>query len=223
MGRMCPPQSVKTWPTPACLSARPTRCPPFRSAMSSFRRPLGSSTAADAGSYVPSLDDLVGFEPQQRWNSQTQSLGGLEIDHKLEFGGLLDRKVGRPGALEDLVDEDGGAPAQCCRVGPVEKEAAGLHLGPGAEQSRHPGSKRLIRDLLPERDVRSPLDKADQVHASARRLCEDLIPPSQIMDFDHFTGEPYRPCGGLGVPEPIRRGRLRARCGNQSHSRQARA
>src|SRR3990170_4134067 len=30
---MCPPQSVKMWPTPACLSVRATRCPPFRSAM----------------------------------------------------------------------------------------------------------------------------------------------------------------------------------------------
>src|SRR5712692_3610728 len=33
MGRMCPPQSVKIWPTPACLSVRATRCPPFSSAM----------------------------------------------------------------------------------------------------------------------------------------------------------------------------------------------
>src|SRR5229473_5661274 len=30
---MCPPHSVKTWPTPACLSVRATRCPPFSSAM----------------------------------------------------------------------------------------------------------------------------------------------------------------------------------------------
>src|SRR5215467_1350446 len=30
---MCPPHNVKTWPTPACLSVRATRCPPFSSAM----------------------------------------------------------------------------------------------------------------------------------------------------------------------------------------------
>src|SRR5678815_2669493 len=29
---MCPPQSVNTWPTPACRSVRATRCPPLRSA-----------------------------------------------------------------------------------------------------------------------------------------------------------------------------------------------
>src|SRR4029077_4988435 len=30
--KMCPPQSVKTWPTPACLSTRATSSPPVRSA-----------------------------------------------------------------------------------------------------------------------------------------------------------------------------------------------
>src|SRR3982074_721288 len=35
---MCPPHSVKMWPTPACLSVRATRCPPFRSAMLGRRR-----------------------------------------------------------------------------------------------------------------------------------------------------------------------------------------
>src|SRR2546428_9125452 len=33
MGRMWPPQSVKTCPTPASLSVRATRCPPVRSAI----------------------------------------------------------------------------------------------------------------------------------------------------------------------------------------------
>src|SRR2546425_7678686 len=32
MGRMWPPQSVNTWPTPACLSTRATSWPPVRSA-----------------------------------------------------------------------------------------------------------------------------------------------------------------------------------------------
>src|SRR4029453_4055188 len=34
MGRMCPPQRVKTCRTPASLSVRATRCPPVRSLMS---------------------------------------------------------------------------------------------------------------------------------------------------------------------------------------------
>src|SRR6476646_10305462 len=36
----------------------------------------------------------------------------LEIDGKLEFGGLLDRKVGRFGALENSIDKMGGAREQ---------------------------------------------------------------------------------------------------------------
>src|SRR5215469_17930854 len=38
MGRMCPPQSVKMCPTPACLTVRATRCPPLTSAMLGGRR-----------------------------------------------------------------------------------------------------------------------------------------------------------------------------------------
>src|SRR5690242_157006 len=38
MGRMWPPQSVNTWPTPAWRSVRATRCPPFRSTLASARR-----------------------------------------------------------------------------------------------------------------------------------------------------------------------------------------
>src|SRR5689334_7146703 len=37
MGRMWPPQSVNTWPTPAWRRVRATRCPPFRSTLASAR------------------------------------------------------------------------------------------------------------------------------------------------------------------------------------------
>src|SRR6266446_2225638 len=35
MGRMWPPHSVNTWPTPACARTRATRSPPLSSAMAS--------------------------------------------------------------------------------------------------------------------------------------------------------------------------------------------
>jgi hypothetical protein len=35
----------------------------------------------------------------------------LEIDHQLKFGRPLHRQVGRFGSIENLIDEDGGAPA----------------------------------------------------------------------------------------------------------------
>ena len=41
---------------------------------------------------------------------QPERLRGLEIDHKLEFGRLLDGEIGWLRAIEDLVHVGGGAP-----------------------------------------------------------------------------------------------------------------
>src|SRR3984893_12375366 len=47
------------------------------------------------------LDHLVGAG-EDRWrDGQAERLGGLEIDHQLECGRLLDRQIGGLGALED--------------------------------------------------------------------------------------------------------------------------
>jgi hypothetical protein len=43
------------------------------------------------------FDHLVGERGQFVWNGETKRAGGLEIDHELEPGRLLDRQVG--GAL----------------------------------------------------------------------------------------------------------------------------
>src|SRR6266581_4515603 len=59
MGRMCPPQSVKMCPTPACLSVRATRCPPFRSAMDLLRAPLPELLPLDALAVHALLDEGV--------------------------------------------------------------------------------------------------------------------------------------------------------------------
>src|SRR2546426_8995077 len=59
MGRMCPPQSVKMWPTPACLSVRATRSPPFRSAMDLLRAPLPELLPLDALAVHAFLDEDV--------------------------------------------------------------------------------------------------------------------------------------------------------------------
>src|SRR3974390_1569716 len=38
---------------------------------------------------------LVGAGEQLSWNRNPDCLGCLEVDHKLEFGGLHDRQIGR--------------------------------------------------------------------------------------------------------------------------------
>jgi hypothetical protein len=41
------------------------------------------------------LDDLVGSREQRRRNLEAKRLGGLEVDHQLDFDGLLHRQFGR--------------------------------------------------------------------------------------------------------------------------------
>ena len=50
---------------------------------------------------------------------EAERLGGLEVDHQFELGRLLDRQVGRLGALENLVNEDGGPPERIRRELPA--------------------------------------------------------------------------------------------------------
>jgi hypothetical protein len=51
-----------------------------------------------------SLDHLVGAEQHGLGDGETERLCRLRVDHQLELGWLLDRKIGRLGTLEDLVD-----------------------------------------------------------------------------------------------------------------------
>ena len=64
----------------------------------------------------PLLDDLIRPRQHRRRDREAERFGGLQVDHELELRGLLDGQVGGLGALEDLVDVDGGAPEQVLEV-----------------------------------------------------------------------------------------------------------
>jgi hypothetical protein len=53
---------------------------------------------------------------------QAERLGSLEIDDQLERGGILDRQIGRLGAVEDLVGVDGDLAVEVAQPGPVTDE-----------------------------------------------------------------------------------------------------
>src|SRR4030095_3861592 len=65
------------------------------------------------------LNNVVCSHEDRLRDRQAQRLRGLEIDHQLEFGRLLDGELRGLGPLEDLVHIDRGAPEVCWHVGPV--------------------------------------------------------------------------------------------------------
>src|SRR4029453_17303392 len=88
---------------------------------------------------------LVRSQQKRRRDRQPERLGGLEVDHQLERGGLLDGQVSRIRALQNLVDKHGGAPMQLDDVSTISHDGTAFgELGsPGdAQQSvlrRRPG------------------------------------------------------------------------------------
>src|ERR1700752_3857401 len=68
---------------------------------------IGASGAGGGGGVTSagtrSLDDLLGPGQDGGWQGESQSSRGLEVDDELELRRLLDRQVGRTGALENAI------------------------------------------------------------------------------------------------------------------------
>src|SRR5262249_2681672 len=74
----------------------------------------------------------------RRRDREAEGFGGLEIDDELELGGVLDGKLRRLGAVQDLVDVRGRLPVQPIEVWSVGHEAAGLDIYAPKERRRQP-------------------------------------------------------------------------------------
>src|SRR6266446_10286845 len=72
------------------------------------------------------LNDLIRSQHQRGRNRQAESLRRLEVDDQLVLRRLLDGKIGWLGALEDLVDEEGGTAKHLIVVWPIGQQTACL-------------------------------------------------------------------------------------------------
>src|SRR4051812_11363624 len=75
------------------------------------------------------LLDYLGRLPEHGLrDGEPQRLGCLEVDREVELGGALDRQLGRIGAPQDLVDQDGRSSLQVVFVGGVAHEYPGAGI-----------------------------------------------------------------------------------------------
>src|SRR5439155_17498417 len=74
---------------------------------------------------------------------------GLCVDHQLELSWLFDRKVGRLGALDDLVDVYDGAPIQIGKIHPIEHKASCFRMLAKAIDRGQPAPDRQLGEAGP--------------------------------------------------------------------------
>src|SRR5262245_66674656 len=71
-----------------------------------------------------SFDHLVGAGEQGGWDLDPERLGGLQVDHELELGGLLDGQIGRLFAFQNSTSIHSRQPIQFREATTVADEAA---------------------------------------------------------------------------------------------------
>src|SRR6476660_5117608 len=83
-----------------------------------------------------SLDHLIGARRQPGRHVKAERLGGFQVDHELEPGGLIDRQVGGLFALENPSDVKSGTTISIQSVVAIAHQAAlfdkfpvGVHVG----------------------------------------------------------------------------------------------
>src|SRR6266446_4891113 len=164
MGRMCPPQSVKMWPTPACLSVRATRCPPFRSATGLLRAPLPEFLPLDALAVHALLDEGIahgvdGVAASAGIDDEAVHAVHEAVDHLGGFARLAAPAARRLAHRRDI-GEAGVAPRERAELGVVEQPR---RITRPEDQDGGPAEARLVEidqdrahrrnpDLLGEED-----------------------------------------------------------------------
>src|SRR5262245_6177971 len=92
-----PPRKVRR---PATIGAGPAGVSHQAQAVSIAKR----TSRRGGGRLARLLNDLVRPSQHGLRDRETERLGGLEVEHEVELGGLLDGQVTRRGALENALD-----------------------------------------------------------------------------------------------------------------------
>jgi hypothetical protein len=91
------------------------------------------------------LDHLVGADKDRAAHRDTERLRSFHIDHQFKLGRLLDRKIGRLGALQNLVYENSGPSVHFIFCAEISREPAiARKLSPGANGG-YPVAERQVR------------------------------------------------------------------------------
>src|SRR5690242_20543443 len=77
---------------------------------------------------INSFNHLVGSHLHDQWHSETERLGGLEVNHELEFGGQYDRQITRLLALENPPGVHTDLAISICNAGRVAHQATRLGI-----------------------------------------------------------------------------------------------
>src|SRR5215211_2669059 len=96
------------------------------------------------------FDHLVGAREQRGRDVEPERLGGLDVDHELELGRLLDRDVGWLRSAQNLVDKLGGPSVELRPVWSIGDQTSGfdilanaVHRGQSRGQRQHTDAKAV--------------------------------------------------------------------------------
>jgi hypothetical protein len=97
------------------------------------------------------LDYSVRFCEDAAWNREPDLLGGFQVDHQLKFRGLLHRKIGRLGPLQNLINVDGCATVETTakRLELLKEAVPKLARISVLYDPALPGAVREMKEVLP--------------------------------------------------------------------------
>ena len=121
------------------------------------------------------FNNLISAGKERMWHSEAKRLGGVEVDHQLEFGRALHRKVCGLFALKDSIDVASSLPVLINRVSPVRDEATFSDVEMVRIDRRQSVSRRQRDDQIPIIDRQRASGSDQTAIRSARKFGNSLF------------------------------------------------